>query len=75
MASFVNSLSLSSKKKKKKVKKEKSDELDPLRIEAQRLSHLPSSTKPYHYKPEHTNGESKIIKFNKVPKNQCLYCA
>jgi hypothetical protein len=63
------------KLKKKKVKKEKSEELDPLRAEAQRLVSVPSAEKPYHYKPEATNGDSKIIKFNKVPKNQCLYCA
>jgi len=62
------------KKKKKKQKKERQDELEPLRQEAIRLSKEPNATKPYFYKPEH-NPDSKIIKFNKIPKNQCLYCA
>ena len=40
------------KKKKKKAKKEKTDELEPLRQEAIRLSLVPNTEKPYHYKPE-----------------------
>ena len=63
------------KKKKKKPKKERPDELEPLRQESLRLQQLPNSSKPYHYKCESQNGDSKIVKFSKVPKNQCLYCA
>jgi hypothetical protein len=66
-------------KKKKKQKKEKFDELEPLKEEALRLNKLPNSTKPYYFKPDYGNGgngpDPKIIKFSKVPKNLCLYCA
>ena len=72
----LNVFQNSNKKKKKKQKKEKLEELEPLKQEAIRLTYLPNSTKPYFYKPECTNGDSKIIKFtSKIPKNQCLYCA
>jgi hypothetical protein len=40
------------KKKKKKPKKERTDELEPLRLEAIRLSKEPAASKPYCYKPE-----------------------
>lgn len=40
------------KKKKKKPKKERTDELEPLRLEAFRLSKVPAASKPYYYKPE-----------------------
>jgi hypothetical protein len=71
----ANSNASPNKKKKKKPKKERPDELEPLRQESLRLQQLPSSSKPYHFKFETQNGDSKIVKFSKVPKNQCLYCA
>jgi hypothetical protein len=40
------------KKKKKKVKKERTDEMEPLRVEAQRLAKVPNSEKAYFFKPE-----------------------
>lgn len=58
-----------SKKKKKKVKKEKMDELEPLRYESRRLNTIPNWMKPYHFKPEGQDGDTRIIKFSKIPKN------
>jgi hypothetical protein len=57
------------------------DELEPLRYEARRLSTIPNWMKPYQFKSDGQNGaggcggDTKIIKFSKIPKNQCLYCA
>ena len=62
--------------KKKKKKKEKGEDFDKLKQESIRLTKVPKQMKVYHYKSEPQKGDSKITKFvNKIPKNQCLYCA
>jgi lipoate synthase len=67
---IINSTFISpAKKKKKKSKREKIDEFDKMKQEAIRLSLLSASSKPYVYRPEGVTNDSKIIKFNKVPKN------